>query len=99
MTQAEVMPTLRKFPQHSLWYYQVSKWTPEQIKEFKELRDGIITKEVIIKNKKPSFNAVKIIRVSDGFIYNSITECKNLEGFHDVEIREKIKLGIEFKRI
>jgi len=48
MKQSEVMPTLRKFPQHSLWNYQVSKWTPEQIKEFEKLRDG---KEKLVKRK------------------------------------------------
>jgi hypothetical protein len=44
MKQSEVMPTLRKFPQHSLWNYQVSKWTPEQIKEFKKLQQEPIVK-------------------------------------------------------
>jgi len=98
MKQSEVMPTLRKFPQHPLWNYQVSKWTPEQIKEFEKLRDG---KEKVVKRKmnRTSVNSVKIIRVSDGFIYNSISECEKLNGFHNVEMRKKIKLGIEFKRL
>lgn len=98
MKQSEVMPTLRKFPQHSLWNYQVSKWTPEQIKEFGNLRDG---KEKVVKRKmnRIAVNSVRIIRVSDGFVYNSISECEKLNGFHNVEMRNKIEKGIEFKRL
>jgi len=98
MKQSEVMPTLRKFPQHSLWNYQVSKWTAEQIKEFENLRDG---KEKVVKRKmnRIAVNSVKIIRVSDGFVYNSISECEKLNGFHNVEMRNKIEEGIEFKRL
>jgi len=92
------MPTLRKFPQHSIWNYQVSKWTEYQIKEFENLRDG---KEKLVKRKmnRIAVNSIKIIRVSDGFIYNSISECEKFNGFHNVEMRNKIEKEIEFKRL
>lgn len=97
MRQSEVMPTLRKHQQHYLWNYQVNKWTPEQIKEFEKLKQS--DNLVKIKVKRIANNSVKIIRVSDGFIYNSISECEKLNGFHNVQMREKIKQSIEFKRL
>lgn len=102
MKQFQVMSILRKYPNSPLWNYVVSKWTPEQISIFNNLKNGKLTietkKEVILKNKKIAKNAVKIIRISDGKIYNSISECKENEGLHDVAIRTKLKEGIEFKR-
>lgn len=81
MRQADVIPILRKFPKSSLWNFEIHKWTPEQIKEFKILRDGkkekkpaiVVRKmgraKVILSTRKP------VIRVADGKIYGSIMEC------------------------
>ena len=79
MKQSDVMPTLRKNPASSLWNYEVSKWSPIQIKEFLFLRDGY--KETRPTQKK------KVIRIADGMIYESIIECAKANGISYMTVK------------
>lgn len=81
MRQSEVMPTLRKHPQSSLWNYEVSKWSPAQIKEFLFLRDGV--REIVPKQKK------KVVRISDKKPYDSIVECAEDNKCHPLTVSRR----------
>ena len=77
-TQLQVLETLRKYPKSSLWNYEHRKWNDEQRQQFEELRTGIKKpkKEAMIRENyaKPHLMK-KIIRVSDGKVYESIKDC------------------------
>lgn len=86
MRQSEVMPTLRKFRQHSLWNYEVSKWSPEQIKEFRFMETGKR------EHKKRNDRNKKVIRKSDGKSYKSIKECATDNFCHPLTVKRHPEL-------
>ena len=74
-TQANTKEVRLKHPKSNLWNFVISKWTDEQKKEYEFLRTGkkhvkpVPMKKIQPKQKK------KVIRVSDGKEYESITTC------------------------
>jgi len=105
ITIENIRAMMIKHPSSRLWGKSVKTWSEGDKKVFKLMLEA---KEV--KKPKPrkmrklgakriAVNAVKVMRVSDGKIYTSISDCKDYNDFHDVEMRTKLKLGIEFKRI
>lgn len=94
--------TMIKFPLSDLWNKNLNKWDLQDKKRFNDMFVSKVEINQIKSVKKSSrkvYNCVKILRVSDGVIYNSISECEKLNGFHNVQMRKKISDGIEFKRI
>lgn len=89
MRQSEVMPTLRKHPASSLWNYEVSKWSPEQVKEFKFLQTGIREAKKMYPQKNPKKK--KVVRLSDGKLYKSIKECAEDNNFSPATISRNIR--------
>lgn len=67
--QIEVIETLRKHPSSQLWNKVIINWTDEDKKEYLKLKYGIVNK------KKKNLSDKKVIRISDGTIYESIVEC------------------------
>ena len=92
MTPQLLRQAMIKNPHHSLWDKPLNKWTDEDRKSFQNL-------EVKKKRNWTAVNSVKVVRVSDGFIYDSISECKRQNGFCKIIMDRKLKAGIEFKKL
>tara|TARA_R110000782_G_scaffold5876_1_gene20353 strand:+ start:174 stop:494 length:321 start_codon:yes stop_codon:yes gene_type:complete len=77
----------------------VSQWTEANYKEWECILSG-----AEFKPRKRYYDlkgrfSIKVLRVYDGKIFNSITECREHESFHKVELDELLKLGKQYKRI
>lgn len=105
ITIENIRAMMIKHPSSRLWGKSVKTWGEGDKKVFKSMLEAKEAKKPKPRKmrklgaKRIAVNAVKVIRVSDGKIYTSISGCKDHNDFHDVEMRTKLKLGIEFKRI
>jgi hypothetical protein len=88
----QIRQAMIKNPHHRLWDKPLHKWTEKERNEFHKLEEKK-------KRNWVAVNSVKVIRVSDGFEYSSISECRRQNGFCKVIMDRKLKLGIEFKTI
>lgn len=87
-----------KHPLHELWNKSRNKWSDKDRADFNELEKGVIE---VKEKQKPNriYTTTKVLRTSDGMIFNSVTECIKLNGFHTVEMQRLLNENIEFKRI
>ena len=107
ITIENIRAMMIKHPSSRLWGKSVKTWSEGDKKVFKLMfedklkqpRKPVVRKMQKLGTKKAAVNAVKVMRVRDGKIYTSITDCKEKNDFHDVEMRTKLKIGIEFKRV
>lgn len=105
ITIESIRSMMIKHPSSRLWGKSVKTWSEGDKRTFKsmlEAKEGKKPKPRKMRKlgaKRIAVNAVKVMRVSDGKIYTSISDCKEHNAFHDVEMRTKLKIGIEFKRI
>ena len=78
----------------------VNKWDEHDKKEWECILSGepFKAKKVYYQPNGLS-NKVKVIRVSDGRLFDSITECREHNGYHKTEMEELLKLGKIYKRI
>jgi len=90
MSPLKIREAMKKNPHHRLWDKPLHKWTEQEKQEFENLEEKP-------KPKWKAVNSKKVIRVSDGFEYPSISECKRQNGFCKVIMYRKLALGIEFK--
>ncbi len=88
---------MKKHPNSSLWNKDRNKWTKDDDKEFERLESG--------KSLKPSGKSriyggspVKVIRISDGYIYKSVRECMNQNGYHTKGIQQMLNTETKYKR-
>lgn len=88
----QIRQAMIKNPHHRLWDKPLHKWTEQERNEFDKLEEKK-------KRNWVAVNSVKVIRVSDGFEYSSISECRRQNGLCKVIMDRKLKLGIEFKTI
>ncbi len=85
-----------KNPRLKLWDKNLKDWNVSDYAKIEKLKSNkTVAKR---KMKRVASNAIKVIRISDGHIYNSIVECQEMNGFHKIEMRAKLKLGTEFKK-
>ena len=106
ITIENIRAMMIKHPSSRLWSKSVKTWSEGDKKVFKLMledklkqpRKQVVRKMRKLGDKRVAVNAVKVMRVSDGKIYTSISDCKDHNDFHDVEMRTKLKLGIEFKK-
>jgi len=89
LTVKTIRQAMIKNPHYSLWDKPVSKWTEQEKKEFDKLEEKK-------KRNWKAVNSVKVIRISDGFEYPSISECRRQNGFCKVIMDRKLKEGVEF---
>lgn len=75
-----------KYPKVYLW--DKSNWTKEDILFFKQ-RLNIPTNRF----------KIKVLRVRDGFVYESIKKCMLNNKFCKKTMFKKLKIGDEFKRV
>lgn len=74
-----------KYPKVYLW--DKSNWTKEDLLKFKKL------------NIPTNRFKIKVLRVSDGFIYESIKKCMLENNFCKKTMFKKLKIGDEFQRV
>lgn len=97
---SELSKAIRKSPSNKLWDKLLKNWNEKDFKEFNDILNSDGKKTILIyKTKRIAKNAIKVMRMSDNKIYNSIEECKYYNDLHDVEMRAKIKIGTEFKKL
>lgn len=94
---SDLTKAMRKVPSHKLWDKLLKNWDKKDYLEFEKILNSDIDNPN--KKKRLAVNAMKVIRVSDGFIYNSIEECRIENRFHKTKMREKLSEGNEFKKL
>lgn len=94
---SDLTKAMRKLPSHKLWDKLLADWERKDYLEFEKILNSDVEKPD--KKKRVAVNAMKVIRVSDGFIYNSIEECRLLNEFHKTQMRQKLNEGNEFKKV
>ena len=92
----ELRALMIKNPRLKLWEKDFKDWNISDYVRVEKLKlNNTNTKR---KMKRVAANAIKVIRISDGYIYDSIVECQEMNGFHKLEMIAKLKLGTEFKK-
>lgn len=91
MSTLRIREAMKKNPHHRLWDKPLSKWTEQEKQEFENL-------EQKKKRNWKAVNSVKVIRISDGMEYASISECRRKNGLCKKVMDQKILIGLEFKR-
>ena len=77
----------------------VRKWEKKHIDEWACILAGKIYAPVISEKARNRKNSIQVLRVSDGKIYESITQCINHNGFYKDEMVELLKKNKEYKKI
>jgi hypothetical protein len=82
-----------KYPDCYLW--DKSVWSIEDKDYFQKLKDVNLLE---VKKRKVK-SGLKVMRISDGKIYDSVKLCRDENGFYSDQMIEKLNNGIEFKRL
>jgi hypothetical protein len=82
-----------------LYNVDVRKWEKKHYLEW----DCIINNKpyipIVNEQKENRKNSIQVLRVSNGKIYDSITQCINHNGFYKDEMTDLLKKGKEYKKI
>ena len=99
-TTLEVADVLRekKLFNHHLNHIEVRRWSEEHLKQWKNIVLGIPEKEAINDKKPRGLNKIKVVRISDGRIYDSITECRDSNNFNNTTMYQLLKDNLHFQR-
>lgn len=92
ISATDIRQAMIKNPHHRLWDKPLHKWTEQEKKEFQNLEEKP-------KRNWKAVNSVKVVRVSDGVQYASISECRRKNNLCKVIMDRKLAEGIEFKRV
>lgn len=86
---------LRNFPSNRLWNKEYHKWNERDKEEFEFLRTGIIKekpqKEINEPKRGNPQKCKKVIRISDGVEYDSISDAARKNGIHHSTLRFQFK--------
>ena len=75
-------------------------WNENHYKEWESILTGVTIKEVKADNPRLNLhNKVKVIRLSDNTIFDSIGDCKKKEGIHGILMRSLLKEGLKYKKV
>ena len=77
----------------------VKKWEKKHYEEWACILAGKVYTPVISEKARNRKNSIQVLRVSDGKIYESITQCINHNGFYKDEMVELLKKNKEYKKI
>ena len=77
----------------------VRKWEKKHIDEWDCIIAGKVYNPVVNEKLRNRKNSIQVLRVADGKIYESITQCINHNGFYKDEMVELLKKGKEYKKI
>ena len=83
-------------PCSDLWDKDFKEWIAKDYQQFQAMEQGILTAK---KPKKRIHNAVSVMRVYDGKIYLSITDCRTENKLCKATILKMVREGILFKRV
>lgn len=86
-----------KNPSSELWNKDKNKWTKEEYQKFYDMEKGI-TMYIKDRGRNYGSNAIKVIRISDGFIYDSITDCQNENDINNTNMYQMLKEETKYKR-
>jgi hypothetical protein len=101
-TNLEVAKVLteKKLLKSLLWDVRTKYWNESHYNEWEYILTGVKKAE---KDKdKPRHNPhrkVKVMRLTDGYIFESIGECIKQEGIHQLALRNFIKQEINYKKV
>lgn len=84
-----------KNPNSTLWGKDSNKWTNEDRTEFARLEKGLSMDR---KKRLSGGISIKVIRISDGYIYKSVRQCMDQNDYHTVEMQKMLKDQIKYKR-
>lgn len=92
MCPIKIREAMKKNPHHRLWDKPINKWTEKEKEEFENLskKEKNIWKQAV---------SIKVERISDGKVYESISECRRQNGLCKVIMYRKLESGIEFRKI
>lgn len=82
-----------KYPDCYLW--DKSVWSREDHLYFEKLLDVNLLE---VKKRKIK-SGLKVMRISDSKIYESVKLCRDDNGFYSDQMIEKLNNGIDFKRL
>jgi hypothetical protein len=94
---SELRKAMRKSPSLKLWDKTLKSWTNEDYTNFQKVLNSDV--EILESKKRKVKSGLKVMRISDGKIYDSVKSCRGENGFYSDQMTAKLKLGIEFKRI
>lgn len=94
----ELRERMKKDPNNYLW--DKLQWSEEDLAFYHsgQSRDKEIVKEKI-KKVRGEEKFKKVMRLSDGFIYNSVNECVSGEKLSRSTIMRSLRVGIDYKRL
>ena len=90
----------KKLIRSVLWDIRVRDWNDTHYNEWNFILTGIKKEER--KKDKHRFNPhrkVKVMRIIDGYIFESIGDCIKQEGIHQLALRNFIKQEINYKKV
>ena len=101
ITKDDIRAMMIKHPSVLLWDKNIKSWTGKDKKLFITLFENKPKKRKmrILKTKRVAVNAIKVMRISDGEIYGSISECQESNTLNKTKMRAKLKAGTEFKTL
>lgn len=94
---SDLTKAMRKSPSHKLWDKLLKSWNEKDKEDFENILNG--DGEIIEIKQRKVKNGLKVKRISDGKIYDSVKLCRDDNGFYSDQMIAKLNLGIEFKRI
>lgn len=86
----EIRERMKKDPDNYLW--DKLKWSDEDLAFYNK------SKTIEVKKRKVK-SGLKVMRVSDGKIYDSVKLCREDNGFYSDQMIDKLNNGIEYKRL
>ena len=94
---SELRKAMQIVPSLKLWDKHLKSWTNEDYEYFQKVLNNELI-DIDVKQRKVK-SGLKVMRISDGKIYDSVKLCRDENGFYSDQMIAKLKLGIEFKRI
>lgn len=88
---------MKKYPDLKLWDKDIKKWNDKDYKIFENIKIGILP-TVKKNNNDKRLRGQKVIRVSDGKPYISISECRRDNNVHSQDMFDMLKEGIIYKK-
>jgi transcription antitermination factor NusA-like protein len=77
-----------------------SKWDEEYYKEWQQILDGVPVVQIKTVNpRKNTAHRVKVIRLSDNYVFDSIGECMKIEGILQHAMSGLLKSELKYKRV
>ena len=94
---SELRKAMQKIPSLKLWDKPLKSWTDEDYQYFQKISNNESI-NIDVKQRKIK-SGLKVMRISDGKIYDSVKLCREDNGFYIQQMTDKLKIGTEFKKV